>query len=90
MLIESILYDFIYQVFEDALEDFDEVAEEAEPVVNNKSKKTFKLKRLKSKKSDHPDTEVISLEQGLIEGQHAIDLFFDNKFAESREVAQRQ
>ena len=82
---------FRLDLFEDALEDFDEVAEEAEPVVvNNKSKKTFKLKRLKSKKSDHPDTEVISLEQGLIEGQHAIDLFFDNKFAESREVAQRQ
>ena len=30
------------------------------------------------------------MEQGLIEGQQAIDLFFDNKFAESREIAQKQ
>merc|ERR1712121_457340 len=31
----------------------------------------------------------VRLEQGLEEGQLAIDLFFDNKFAESREIAQR-
>lgn len=77
-------------MFEDALEDLEE--EQEEPIVSQtKSKKSFKLKpRLKSKKSESPELESISLEQGLEEGQLAIDLFFDNKFAESREVAQRQ
>ena len=53
-----------------------------------KSPKKFKLKRSKSKKSEVEDE--VSLEQGLEDGQLAIDLFFDNKFTESREIAQRQ
>ena len=53
-----------------------------------KSPKKFKLIRSKSKKSEVEDE--VSLEQGLEEGQLAIDLFFDNKFTESREIAQRQ
>ena len=88
---------FIFQVFEDALEDLVDEADEATEAVtinNNKPKKssrTFKLKRNKSKKKDsEKDEEEISLEQGLEEGQQAIDLFFENKFAESREIAQRQ
>jgi len=79
------------EVFEDALEDIVEEAEEAVTINNNKaskkSPKKFKLKRSKSKKSEVEDE--VSLEQGLEEGQLAIDLFFDNKFAESREIAQR-
>ena len=84
---------FTLQVFEDALEALEE--EEAVPINNNKPSKkshsTFKLKRSKSKKEKSDSLEEdISLEQGLIEGQEAIDLFFDNKFAESREIAQKQ
>jgi len=80
------------EVFEDALEAFGE--EEAVTINNNKpskkSQSTFKLKRSKSKKEKTDSLEEdISLEQGLIEGQQAIDLFFDNKFAESREIAQK-
>ena len=91
---QNILWHFKYilQVFEDALE----ALEEEEAVTNNnkpskKSLSTFKIKRSKSKK-DGTDSldEDISLEQGLTEGQQAIDLFFDNKFAESREIAQKQ
>ena len=81
------------QVFEDALEAFEE--EETVTINNNKPSKkshsTFKIKRSKSKKEKSDSLEEdISLEQGLIEGQQAIDLFFDNKFAESREIAQKQ
>ena len=79
------------------VDEADEATEAIETVTinNNKPKKssrsTFKLKRNKSKKKDsEKDEEEISLEQGLEEGQQAIDLFFENKFAESREIAQRQ
>ena len=82
------------QVFEDALEDIVVEEEEAVTVNNNttckKSPRSFKLKRSKSKKHESVDGEEISLEQGLEEGQQAIDLFFDNRFAESREIAQKQ
>ena len=89
----DLTFNFILQVFEDALEAFEE--EEAVTINNNKPSKkshsTFKLKRSKSKKDQtDPLEEDVSLEQGLIEGQEAIDLFFDNKFAESREIAQKQ
>ena len=64
---------------------------------NNKtsklSSKSFKLKRSKSKKTDNAGMEgeeAISLEQGLAEGQEAIDLFFDNRFEDSRELANKQ
>ena len=33
---------------------------------------------------------VVSLEEGLVDAQRAIDLFFDNQFEESRDVAQTQ
>ena len=48
------------------------------------------LQRSKSKKKDSEVDDEISLEQGLEEGQQAIDLFFENRFAESRELAQKQ
>ena len=57
------------------------------------SSKSFKLKRSKSKKtgsSGMEGEEAISLEQGLAEGQEAIDLFFDNRFEDSRELANKQ
>ena len=62
---------------------------------NSKSKlKGFKLsrkgKKEKKEKSFEELEEFISLEEGLIDAQRAIDLFFDNQFEESREVAQRQ
>ena len=84
---------FSFQVFEDALEDVEvEEAEEAETINNLKQKKNskFKFKRSKSKKKDSEVDDEISLEQGLEEGQQAIDLFFENRFAESRELAQKQ
>ena len=89
----DLTFKFTLQVFEDALEAFGE--EEAVTINNNKpskkSQSTCKLKRSKSKKEKTDSLEEdISLEQGLIEGQQAIDLFFDNKFAESREIAQKQ
>ena len=77
----------------DALEDVEvEEAEEAETINNLKQKKNskFKFKRSKSKKKDSEVDDEISLEQGLEEGQQAIDLFFENRFAESRELAQKQ
>jgi len=80
------------EVFEDALEDVEvEEAEEAETINNLKQKKNskFKFKRSKSKKKDSEVDDEISLEQGLEEGQQAIDLFFENRFAESRELAQK-
>ena len=86
------------QVFEDALEEVEE-AKEGMCINNNnnnssKSKlKGFKLSR-KSKKGKEKSLEeledFVSLEEGLIDAQRAIDLFFDNQFEESREVAQRQ
>ena len=62
---------------------------------NNKtsklSSKSFQRKKSKSKKkSDPDDEEEISLAQGLEEGQKAIDLFFDNKFEESKEISEKQ
>ena len=90
-----------FQVFEDALEEVEETKEGM--CINNnnnnnnsssKSKlKGFKLSR-KGKKGKEKSLEeledFISLEEGLIDAQRAIDLFFDNQFEESREVAQRQ
>ena len=69
-----------------------EEAEEAETINNLKQKKNskFKFKRSKSKKKESEVNDEISLEQGLEEGQQAIDLFFENRFAESRELAQKQ
>ena len=85
-------------MFEDALEEVEE-AKEGMCINNNnnnssKSKlKGFKLSR-KSKKGKEKSLEeledFVSLEEGLIDAQRAIDLFFDNQFEESREVAQRQ
>ena len=88
-------------MFEDALEEVEETKEGM--CINNnnnnnnsssKSKlKGFKLSR-KGKKGKEKSLEeledLISLEEGLIDAQRAIDLFFDNQFEESREVAQRQ
>jgi len=87
------------EVFEDALEEVEEAKEDV--CINNnninnsgsKSKIKFKLPR-KSKKSREKSLEeeeeqvVVSLEEGLVDAQRAIDLFFDNQFEESREVAQ--
>ena len=90
-------------MFEDALEEVEE-AKEGLCINNNnnnndsssKSKsalKGFKLSR-KGKKSREKSVEeledIVSLEEGLLDAQRAIDLFFDNQFEESREVAQRQ
>jgi len=89
------------EVFEDALEEVEE-AKEGLCINNNnnndsssKSKsalKGFKLSR-KGKKSREKSVEeledIVSLEEGLLDAQRAIDLFFDNQFEESREVAQR-
>ena len=86
-----------FQVFEDALEEVEE-AKEGMCINNNNSSsksklKGFKLSR-KSKKGKEKSLEeledFVSLEEGLIDAQRAIDLFFDNQFEESREVAQRQ
>ena len=88
-------------MFEDALEEVEEAKEDV--CINNnninnsgsKSKIKFKLPR-KSKKSREKSLEeeeeqvVVSLEEGLVDAQRAIDLFFDNQFEESREVAQTQ
>ena len=63
---------------------------------NNKtsklSTKSFQLKKSKSKKKNgDADYEgEISLALGLEEGQRAIDLFFDNKFEESKEISKKQ
>ena len=63
---------------------------------NNKptksSSRSFKLKNRKHDKHDkHTGSDQdISLDQGLAEAQEAIDLFFNNQFEESREIAQRQ
>ena len=82
------------QVFEDALDDVVEAKEiNINNLNNNKpTKSSFKSFKLKNRKSEkHDDTcEDISLEQGLAEAQEAIDLFFNNQFEESREIAQRQ
>ena len=86
------------QVFEDALEDLVEDAEEVTVNNNNNkasklSSKSFKLKRSKWKKtgsSAMDEEEEIPLELGLAEGQRAIDLFFDNRFEDSRELANKQ
>ena len=90
-------------MFEDALEEVEE-AKEGLCINNNnnnndsssKSKsalKGFKLSR-KGKKSREKSVEeledIVSLEEGLLDAQRAIDLFFDNQFEESRGVAQRQ
>ena len=87
-------------MFEDALEEVEEAKEDV--CINNnninnsgsKSKIKFKLPR-KSKKSREKSLEeeeevAVSLEEGLVDAQRAIDLFFDNQFEESREVAQTQ
>ena len=86
-------------MFEDALEEVDE-AKEGMCINNNnnssssKSKlKGFKLSRKGKKGKEKSLDELedfVSLEEGLIDAQRAIDLFFDNQFEESREVAQRQ
>ena len=77
---------------EDLVDDAEEVS-----LNNNKSSKLsskpFKLKRSKSKKTGNSavqEVEEIPLELGLAEGQEAIDLFFDNRFEDSRELANKQ
>ena len=86
-------------MFEDALEEVEEAKEGMcinNNNINNNSKsklKGFKLSRKGKKgkeKSLEEQEDFISLEEGLIDAQRAIDLFFDNQFEESREVAQRQ
>ena len=87
-------------MFEDALEEVEEAKEgmciNNNNINNNSSKsklKGFKLSRKGKKgkeKSLEEQEDFISLEEGLIDAQRAIDLFFDNQFEESREVAQRQ
>ena len=84
-------------MFEDALEDLVEAVEEVSVNNNNKtsklSSKSFKLKRSKWKKTGSTaveEEEDIPLELGLAEGQEAIDLFFDNRFEDSRELANKQ
>ena len=89
-------------MFEDALDEVEE-AKEGVCINNNnnnnnnsssKSKlKGFKLSRKGKKGKEKSLDELedfVSLEKGLIDAQRAIDLFFDNQFEESREVAQRQ
>ena len=79
----------------------EDLVEDAEDVtVNNNNNKTsklssksFKLKKSKWKKSGSPamdDEEEIPLELGLAEAQEAIDLFFDNRFEDSRELSNKQ
>ena len=83
-----------FQVFEDALDDVVEATEININALNNNkpaksSSRSFKLKNKKHEK--HRDScQDVSLEQGLAEAQEAIDLFFNNQFDESREIAQRQ
>jgi len=88
------------EVFEDALDEVDAVEEAKEGMCinnnnNNSSKsklKGFKLSRKGKKGKEKSLDELedfVSLEEGLIDAQRAIDLFFDNQFEESREVAQR-
>ena len=88
-------------MFEDALEEVEEAKEgmciNNNNINNNSSSKSklkgFKLSRKGKKgreKSLEEQEDFISLEEGLIDAQRAIDLFFDNQFEESREVAQRQ
>jgi len=84
------------EVFEDALDDIVEATEININALNNNkpaksSSKSFKLKNKKHEKHDKQRESVqdISLEQGLAEAQEAIDLFFNNQFEESREIAQR-
>ena len=90
-----------FQVFEDALEDLVDTVEEVSINNNNNnntktsklSSKSFKLKRSKWKKTSSSvidEDEDIPLELGLAEGQEAIDLFFDNRFEDSRELANKQ
>ena len=88
----------LLQVFEDALDEIieDPVEEPSVNINNNKtsklSVKTFKLKRSKTKKKaeDDEDEEEVPLELGIAEGQQAIDLFFDNRFEDSKAVSQKQ
>lgn len=88
------------EVFEDAVEEVEEAEEAAEEISNNNNNTSAKIKggikafKLKGKgkrreKSGEQEEEVISLAEGLADAQRAIDLFFDNQFDESREVAQR-
>ena len=82
------------QVFEDALDDVVEATEINISTLNNNkpaksSSKSFKLKNKKQEKQ-RDGCQDVSLEQGLAEAQEAIDLFFNNQFDESREIAQRQ
>ena len=86
-----------FQVFEDALEDIVGETEEGHENINNNkshklSTKSFKLKKTKSKKknTEVDDEEEIPLSQGLTEGQEAIDLFFDNRFEDSKKISQKQ
>ena len=83
-----------FQVFEDALDDVVEATEINISALNNniKPRKSFKLKSRKSAKHEKTDdiSEDVSLDQGLAEAQEAIDMFFNNQFEESREIAQKQ
>lgn len=81
------------EVFEDALDDVVEATEINISTLNNNkpaksSSKSFKLKNKKQEKQ-RDGCQDVSLEQGLAEAQEAIDLFFNNQFDESREIAQR-
>jgi len=81
------------EIFEDALDDVVEATDININALNNNkpsksSSRSFKLKSRKPYK-DHDSCQEISLEQGLAEAQEAIDLFFNNQFEESREIAQR-
>ena len=80
---------------EDLVEDVEEVSVNNNNIKTSKlSSKSFKLKRAKWKKTGSStvggEEEDIPLEQGLAEGQEAIDLFFDNRFEDSRELANKQ
>ena len=86
----------LFQVFEDALEEVVEVKENTCIINNNAADKTksklkaFKMTIGKGKNKEDREDEPLSLDDGLQEAQEAIDLFFDNKFEESRQIAQRQ
>jgi len=83
------------EVFEDAL---DELQMKEELCINNNhaapkpknSLKAFKLRaRGKKREKSGEALECVSLAEGLAEARLAIDLFFDNQFDASLEVAQR-